>query len=226
MKRFLLSGCILLGCITYPDFLSRTSCRAAPFRSFIKPENASDNADRRPIKTKSNPAGGNSDRRTASRSRRFIRFRSTAFPFFFVTVKPKRFSAFSSPRETACSTKARLLAAAPLAQRRKSARFKSRSISSSHSSQHASFISRHHESFYPIRVILCAQLFTAARATCRDNFAATNSGHAAAKSVTTFTHEFRGLICPFHERNPPVFQLRKARRPFLLYYTNVLWSAV
>src|SRR6266436_241236 len=64
---------------------------------------------------------------TNSRSRRRMRLRSVAVPFFLETVKPTRIGP-SSSRRRPCTTKAALLTRAPLATARKSARCLNRSM--------------------------------------------------------------------------------------------------
>jgi hypothetical protein len=73
-----------------------------------------------PISTRSSPAKGTSasSSRAASRSLRLARFRTTALPIFFVTVKPMR-TGPSSARGRACRTNPWVAALRPFAATRK-----------------------------------------------------------------------------------------------------------
>jgi hypothetical protein len=121
-----------------------------------------------------------SSRFTNSRSRRRMRLRSVAVPFFLVTVKPTR-AGPSSSRRRACTTKAALLARAPLATARKSARCRSRSMMRSPGSPASG-----------------AQTLAAARAARGEDLAAAGRGEAGTETVAALAHQFAGLISPFH----------------------------
>src|SRR4051812_1587387 len=123
--------------------------------------------------------------RTISRSRRRIRFRSTALPVFFVTVKPTRAGPWSS-RARACKTNGAAGTLLPVAAARKSARCFNLSMQAAD----------------PAGAASGAKLFTAARAARIENLAAAFGGHAGTKSVTALAYQFARLICPLHERSP------------------------
>src|SRR5215468_12615228 len=107
-----------------------------------------------------------------------MRLRSVAVPFFLVTVKPTRIGP-SSSRRRPCTTKAALLARAPLATARKSARCLSRSIMKSPEGSGSG-----------------AQTLAAARTACGEDLAAAGRGETGAEAVTALAHQFAGLISP------------------------------
>src|ERR1700761_3413053 len=121
-----------------------------------------------------------SSRFTSSRSRRRIRLRSVAVPFFLVTVKPTRIGP-SSSRHRLCTTKAALLARAPLATATKSARCLSRSIMDTPGSPASG-----------------AQTLAAAGTAGGEDLAAAGGGETGAEAVTALAHQFAGLISPLH----------------------------
>src|SRR6266404_4867418 len=121
-----------------------------------------------------------SSRLTNSRSRRRMRLRSVAVPFFRVTVKPTRTGPLSSRRRL-WTTKAALPARAPLATARKSARCLNRSMVESPGSPGSG-----------------AQTLAAPCATCGEDLAAASRREAGAEAVTALAHQFAGLISPLH----------------------------
>jgi hypothetical protein len=121
-----------------------------------------------------------SSRFTNSRSRRRIRLRSVAVPFFLVTVKPTR-TGPSSLRVRPCTTKAALLARAPLATARKSARCLNRSMVK-----------------IPGKPGSGAQAFAAPGAARGEDFPAAGGGETGTEAVTALAHQFAGLISPLH----------------------------
>src|SRR5947208_13035182 len=122
-----------------------------------------------------------SARFTSSRSRRRMRLRSVAVPFFLVTVNPTRAGPWSSRRRL-CRVNAPELARAPLATARKSARCLSRSMNSVLRGQPGSG----------------AQTLAAPRAARGEDLAAAGGGETGAEAVTALAHQFAGLISPLH----------------------------
>ena len=118
--------------------------------------------------------------RTISRSRRRTRFRSTALPTCFDTVKPMR-TPRSSPRARACSTNAPAEIREPLDAARKSARRFNRSMTIADGWSRSG-----------------TELLAAARPPCREHLAAACGRHPAAKAVAALAHQFARLIGPFH----------------------------
>jgi hypothetical protein len=116
---------------------------------------------------------------TASRRRRRIRLRSTAPPICRVTVKPTRTAPWS-PRYRACRTNARFADRTPRAAARKSPRRFSRSMTTAIPPRSGT------EPLAPMRAAIS------------QHFAAALCGHARAKAVPAFAHQFARLIGPFH----------------------------
>src|SRR5262252_9179255 len=119
--------------------------------------------------------------RTTSRSLRRTRLRSTAVPFFLVTVKPTRIGPKSSRRRP-CNVKAGLFTRAPPATARKSARCLRRSILESPDKGPGSG----------------AQALAAPRAARSEDLATAGGGETGAETVAALAHQFRGLISPLH----------------------------
>src|SRR6202035_3104446 len=109
-----------------------------------------------------------------------MRLRSVAVPFFLVTVKPTRIGP-SSLRSRLCTTKAALLARAPLATARKSARCLNRSMVK-----------------IPGKPGSGAQALAAPGAARGQHLAAAGGGEAGTEAVTALAHQFAGLISPLH----------------------------
>ena len=121
-----------------------------------------------------------SNRRTTSRSRRRMRFRSVAEPFFLVTVKPIRVGPKSSRR--ARQQHGVHPAMPPPATARKSARCLSRSMIESPRKRSPSG----------------AQTLAAARAACGKHLAAASRSETGTEAVTALAHQFAGLISALH----------------------------
>jgi len=99
---------------------------SAPARSLRRSEKSRSIPPTRPIITWSDPANplAGITSRASSRKRRFIRFRTTALPTFFVTVNPTRFWGSPSSRSRTRSTNPGVAARRPAFAARKSERFR------------------------------------------------------------------------------------------------------
>src|SRR5215475_10129926 len=137
-----------------------------------------------------------SSRFTTSRSRRRMRLRSVAVPFFLVTVKPTRTGPWSS-RLRLCRENAALETLAPLATARKSARCLSRSM--------MGFLKAGKPGSG-------AQALAAAGAAGGQNLAAAGGGEARAKTVAALAHQFAGLIGPLHGSISADIAIRRLRQ--------------
>ena len=136
--------------------------------------------------------------RIASRSRLRILFLATAFPVFFVTVRPKR-GGSSSPRFNTSSRKSGPRRFSPFRTARNSARLRNLR-------GRPRFASR---ASFPAPAWSGAEALAAARAARCYDLAAAGGCHARAETVTPLTDEFGWLISTLH-----LFQYRGVR-PFL-----------
>jgi hypothetical protein len=130
--------------------------------------------------------------RTASFSRRRMRFRTTAFPTFLVTVMPRRGSPASS-RRIASNRKSRPRRFSPRRTARNWARFFKRPGAFSCGRSVKPFALRR-----PARDGLSGQTLAAAGAAGSDDLLASLGGHARTETVAALADEFGRLVGALH----------------------------
>ena len=168
--------------------------------------------------------------RKASRKRRLIRLRLTAFPFLRVTVKPTRGGVFAlissgklrlftsskknGPRRFCPVCNAKNSALLRRRQKRFSPIGKAQTVKSGVGncrqtpikcplSKHGSPVEKHFYRPFGLHFLLCRKTFATTCAAGSNNFASTKGCHTGTKTVAAFTNEFGRLICTFHLFNIP-----------------------